>query len=138
MIETARRRTPDQVVRFLMVGGFNTVITGGLFLALSLVTAPASAFTIAFLVGIAFAVIVTPRLVFSARATGAQRVRYLAWYLTIYAMGLGSVFVLHDLLHLNNTVVAAGTFAATASLSFLGARLLFAVRPGHAMGGPDR
>lgn len=134
MTEYASRRTPDQVFRFLLVGGVNTVVTGGIFLALSVVMIPALAYTIAFVVGIAFAVIVTPRLVFRARPSRAQRTRYLAWYLAIYVLGLGAVYVLHDLLLLNNTVVAAGTFMATAGLSFLSARFLFIQRPSHAVG----
>jgi putative flippase GtrA len=125
LTESAGRSTPDQLLRFLAVGGFNTLATGGIFLALSTVVAPAIAYTVAFLVGIAFAVVVTPRLVFRTRASKSQGIRYMVWYLAIYAFGLGLVFLLHDRLHLNNTLVAAGTFVATASLSFLGARFLF-------------
>jgi putative flippase GtrA len=125
LTESAGRRTPDQVLRFLAVGGFNTLATGGIFLALSSITAPTLAYTVAFVVGIAFAVLMTPRFVFRIRASKGQGVRYLAWYLTIFVCGLGLVYVLHDRLDLPNMLVAAVTFVATAILSFLGARFLF-------------
>lgn len=101
------------------------MLTGAIFLGLSSVTAPSLAYTIAFAVGIAFAIIVTPRLVFRARASTAQRVRYMGWYLAVYVVGLGLVYVLHDRLLLGNLAVAAVTFLVTAGLSFLGARFLF-------------
>jgi putative flippase GtrA len=125
LTESAGRSSPDQILRFLAVGGFNTLATGGIFLALSSVTAPALAYTVAFLVGIAFAVVVTPRLVFRTRASRSQGIGYMVWYLAIYAFGLGLVYLFHDQLHLDNMLVAAGTFVATAGLSFLGARFLF-------------
>ena len=56
--------TPGQVIRFLLVGGANTVLTGGFFLALSSVVASTLAYTVAFVVGVVFALTVTPRLVF--------------------------------------------------------------------------
>ena len=129
MIGAVGGQTPIQVFRFLVVGGINTVLTGAVFLVLSSFSAPAFAYTVAFVIGIVFAVVVTPRLVFRARASNAQRLRYVGWYLTVYVLGLGVVYVLHDQLALGNTTVAGVTFVATAGLSFLGARLLFTPRP---------
>ena len=100
-------------------------MTGGVFVSLSSMVAPALAYTVAFVIGIAFAVIVTPRLVFQARASGSQRTRYVVWYLTIYVFGLWLVHVLHEQLLLGNLTVAAVTFVTTAGLSFVGARFLF-------------
>lgn len=124
-------------MRFLVVGGVNTLVTGGIFLALSSVTAPAIAYTIAFVVGIGFALVVTPRFVFRTRGSRPQGVRYLAWYLTIYVFGLGMVYVLHDLFQLSITLVAAVTSVATAGLSFMGARFLFEGSPNRAANPSD-
>lgn len=84
--------------------GFNTVLTGGIFLVLSSMSAPAFANTVAFATGIAFALVVTPRFVFRARVSNAQRIRYVGWYLTVYVFGLGTICVLHDKLMLGNTI----------------------------------
>ncbi len=129
MIDAASHQTPSHIVRFLVVGGINTLLTGAIFLVLSSFSAPAFAYTVAFVVGIAFAVVVTPRVVFRAQASNVQRLRYVGWYLTAYVLGLGVVYVLHDQLALSNTTVAGVTFVATAGLSFLGARFLFTPRP---------
>ena len=125
MIAGAGGRTSSQVLRFLLVGSVNTVLTGALFLALSSVTTPELAYTVAFVVGVVFAVMVTPRLVFRARASRSQRVRYAGWYLSVYVLGLGVVYVLHDRFSVGTAVIAVITFVLTAGLSFLGARFLF-------------
>ncbi len=125
MTGLGRWQTPSQLIRFVVVGGINTILTGALFVLLSLVLASTLAYTIAFLAGIAFAVVVTPRAVFRARPSYDQRVRYVVWYLTVFAFGFGLVYILKDRLELSSTVVAGITFVATASLSFLGARTLF-------------
>jgi putative flippase GtrA len=126
VIDVAQRSTPGEVLRFLIVGGANTLLTGAIFLALSSVVPATVAYTVAFAVGIGFAALVTPHVVFRTRATTRQRFRYVVWYLTIYVMGLATVYVLRDRLLLSTTFVAAVTFVATAGLSFLGARFLFA------------
>ena len=101
------------------------MLTGAMFLALTAVWATTFAYTVSFGIGVAFALVVTPRFVFRARVSNARRFRYLAWYLSVYAFGLGVVYLLHDRLMLGNTMVAIVTFVATAGLSFLGARVLF-------------
>jgi putative flippase GtrA len=118
--------TPEQVLRFLAVGGTNTLITGAVFLALSAVIAPAAAYTIAFAIGVAFAVLVTPRFVFSGSAPHRRRAIYAAWYLLVYLVGLGVVYLVHDVLGMDRLVIVAVTVPTTAILGFLGARRLFA------------
>ena len=126
MIDVAQRSTPGEVLRFLIVGGANTLLTGAIFLGLSSVVPATVAYTVAFVVGIGFAALVTPRVVFRTRPSTTQRFRYVIWYLTIYALGLVIVYVLRDRLLISTTLVAAVAFVATAGLSFLGARFLFA------------
>ena len=117
--------TTGQLVRFLAVGGTNTLVTGGIFLALSSAVAPAVAYTAAFVIGVAFAVVVTPRFVFSERAPHHRRALYGAWNLLVYLVGLGVVYVVHDVLGLDRWVIVAVTVPTTAILGFLGARRLF-------------
>ena len=51
--------------------------------------------------------------------------RYVAWYVMVYLLGLAIVYVLRDRWLFGTTIVAAVTFAVTAGLSFIGARFLF-------------
>lgn len=125
MNDSPRHQTRGQVLRFLLVGGLNTVLTAAIFLGLASVVASTLAYTVAFLVGVGFAVLVTPRLVFRARASTTQRMRYVAWYVMVYLLGLAIVYVLRDRWLFGTTVVAAVTFVVTAGLSFIGARFLF-------------
>ena len=131
MSSLARGSTAGQLVRFLAVGGFNTLATGGIFLAISSAVTPALAYTAAFAIGGAFAVVVTPRFVFSERVPHQRRAVYGAWYLLVYVVGLGVVYLVHDVLGLDRWAIVAVTVPTTAVLGFLGARRLFQVRGGE-------
>jgi putative flippase GtrA len=120
-----RRSSGSQVVRFLGVGGANSLVTGCIFLVMSYLIQPTLAYTIAFGLGILFSVSVTPRLVFRDRASVGKRAAYAVWYLVVYVIGLGIVYVLHERLGLERWLVVAVTAAGTAGLSYLGARYLF-------------
>jgi putative flippase GtrA len=114
-----------QVVRFVAVGGTNTLVTGAIFLGLSTVVPPAAAYTAAFAFGVVFALVVTPRFVFSEQASHNRRAIYGAWYLVVYVVGLGVVYLVHDVLGLDRLAIVAVTVPTTAVLGFLGARRLF-------------
>jgi len=101
VITVARDTTLGQLARFVAVGGINTVVTGAIFLALSTVVAPAVAYTVAFGAGVIFALTVTPRFVFSERTAPSRRAIYGGWYLVVYLVGLGVVYVVHDVLGLD-------------------------------------
>ena len=129
MINVALGSTAGQLMRFVVVGGINTVVTGAIFLALSTVVAPALAYTVAFAAGVIFALTVTPRFVFSERTAPSRRAIYGAWYLVVYLVGLGVVYVVHDVLGLDRWIIVAVTVPTTAVLGFLGARRLFQGSP---------
>jgi putative flippase GtrA len=126
-----RSSTAGQLVRFLAVGGANTLATGAIFFGLSNAVAPALAYTVAFAIGVAFALGVTPRFVFAERASHNRRAIYGAWYLLVYVVGLGVVYLAHDVLGLDRWAIVAVTVPTTAVLGFLGARRLFQVRGGE-------
>lgn len=125
MTGLSRRSTPGQLVRFLVVGGANTALTGAIFLALSGFFAAVVAYTIAFAAGVLFATIVTPRAVFAGPAPRSRRAAYAAWYVFIYLVGLVVVSVADQGLGLSRWAIVALTIAVSATLGFLGARRLF-------------
>jgi putative flippase GtrA len=124
--ETNRQqRSAIQAVRFLLLGGLNTLATGALFVALASVTGPIFAYTLSFALGIVIAVGATPAFVFGRSASPGSRVRYAGWYLFVYFVGLTFVFLLTDRWGIDATRAAVLTFVLTATLGFAGARLLF-------------
>jgi putative flippase GtrA len=113
-----------QIGRFLVVGLANTAVTGAVFYGLSFVLPSSVAYTIAFGLGIGFVVGVTPRFVFSARPPVSRRAAYAGWYLIVYLIGLGVVQVLDSVLVADHLVVVILTLATTATLGYLGGRVI--------------
>jgi putative flippase GtrA len=117
-----------QLGRFLLVGGSNTAITLALFVALQQWLAPALAYTVVFVLGLAYTTAMTARVVFGARLVWRTALGFAAWYLLVYGVGLLVVQSLHAVWAPSGVVTALLTVAVTAPLSFLGGRLLFTPR----------
>jgi putative flippase GtrA len=112
------------VLRFILVGGANTLGTTVAFYALATVLPTRIAFTVVYLVGLAFVVVVTPGYVFGSRSSWDRRLLLALWYLGTYAVGIGVISLLTSALSTPRAVVVLGTVAVTAPLGFVGARLL--------------
>ena len=112
------------MLRFVAVGGINTLLTGIAFYLLATVLSARLAFTLVYVAGLTFTVIVTPRYVFGARSSPARRVLLGLWYIGTYLVGLGAVSLLRGPLAAPRAVVVVGTLAVTAPLSFAGGRIL--------------
>ena len=120
-----------QAARFVVVGLANTVATGTIFYVLAGAMPAPIAYTIAFAIGVGFAVAVTPRFVFLVRPRGSRRAAYAIWYLVVYAIGLGVVYLLDDLLHVDHARVVVLVVLTTAALSFLGGRAILVTAIGR-------
>lgn len=122
-----------QAARFLVVGLANTLVTGAIFYILATALPPWLAYTIAFGLGVVFAVAVTPRIVFLTRPRAKRRAAYALWYLVVYVIGLGIVHVLDNIVRADHGQVVVFTVATTAVLSFVGGRavLVSGVRRGE-------
>lgn len=112
------------MLRFILVGGANTLGTTVAFYALSTVLPTRIAFTVVYLGGLAFVVVVTPGYVFGSRSSWDRRLLLALWYLGTYAVGLGVISLLTSALSAPRAVVVLGTVTITAPLGFVGARLL--------------
>jgi putative flippase GtrA len=113
-----------QVLRFLLLGGANTLITAAAFYGLAAVLPARAAFTIVYAAGLAFVVLATPRYVFGSRSSWSRRVLLALWYLATYGVGIGVISLLSSVASAPRGAVVIGTVFVTAPLSFLGARLL--------------
>jgi putative flippase GtrA len=119
------RRSFGQFVRFLAVGGTNTLLTYAVFTGLGLLIEPWVAYTIAFALGLVVTSIASSRFVFRARFSLPRLLLFVASYLAIY--GVGSVMVilvdpqtLEDLL-----VTSLIILVTTTPLVFLVGRFIF-------------
>lgn len=112
--------------RFVVAGGFNTLVTGVLLSLLARVIDPRVAYSIVFALGVVIAVVTAGGFVFGVRMTRRLVVLYVAMYLTVFLVGLGAVAL----------AVRAGlpreysglVVLVTAPLTFVGGRLLLARR----------
>jgi putative flippase GtrA len=118
-----------QASRFVLVGLVNTLLTGGLFYGLAFLLPTWLAYTLAFTLGIVFVATITPRLVFSVRPPMSRRLAYIVWYIVVYLVGLACVAVLSDVLWVDHLRVVIFTVVVTATLGFLGGRVLLVRRP---------
>lgn len=115
-----QRRT---VLRFLVVGGTNTIVTAALIVVLGLYMPGWAAFTISFALGIVFSVVMTGRVVFQSHLTPTRAVLYTVAYVLIYCCGLGAVQLLA--LWGAPQVLDALTVLVTAPLSYTAGRIIF-------------
>lgn len=112
--------------RFVLAGGFNTVVTGAALSLLATIIDPRLAYTIVFVVGIGISVALAGGFVYGVPMTRRLALRYVAMYLVVYLVGLGAVWL----------AVRAGmpeqwsggVVLVTAPLTFVGGRLVMAGR----------
>lgn len=121
-------RRYGQFVRFLLVGGSNTLVTLALFVLLQRWLAPTAAYTVVFVLGLAYTTAMTAAVVFGARLTWRTALAFVGWYLLVYGVGLLVVQLLHTFWEPSSLVTAVVTVGVTAPLNFVGGRFLFAVR----------
>jgi putative flippase GtrA len=112
------------VLRFLVIGGANTLATTLAFYLLAHVLPPRVAFTIVYVAGLAFVVLVTPGYVFGSSSSWRRRVLLALWYVGTYLVGIGVISLLTSVASASRIVIVLGTVAVTAPLGFVGARLL--------------
>ena len=127
---TDARRAPlgaryGQLVRFLLVGGSNTLVTLVLFVVLQRWLSPTVAYTVVFALGLAYTTVMTASVIFGATLTWRTGGAFVAWYLLVYGVGVAMVQVLHLMANPSPLVTAVVTVGVTAPLNFLGGRLLF-------------
>ena len=128
-----------QALRFLVVGGTNTILTYVLLVGLALVIPFPVAYAIAFAVGLAWTLFATRRFVFRSDARWWVLAVYLGWYLLVFGVGQ---LVIH-LLDPHGFWPVAGTslvvLVVTTPLTFLGGRVIFsrggASKPSRKPGG---
>lgn len=118
-------------VRFLLSGGFNTLVTYALYLALCPAFSARASYTIAYVSGIALAYALNRYFVFRTKGSLVAMGLFPAVYLVQYVVGVGIVSLWTDVLRLPEWLAPAPAIAVTLPITFLLSRLLLSPRRRH-------
>jgi len=125
LTSSLRRLNNSSLLRFLVLGGSNTLVTFVLFALLARVIPPWLAYTVVFAIGLAYTTLLIGRFVFRAHNTWRRSGVFVCWYLGVYIFGLITVQTLLALGVNSRNLLALLTIVVTAPLNYLGGRLIF-------------
>lgn len=114
-----------QALRFLVVGGTNTILTYVLLVGLALIIPFPAAYAIAFAVGLAWTLYATRRFVFRSTARWRVLAVYLGWYLLVFGVGQLVIHLLNPHGFWPVVWTSLVILLVTTPLTFLGGRLIF-------------
>lgn len=118
----------SQLIRFLLGGGINTIVTYLLFLVLSSFMHHTAAYSIVYLLGIAFSYVINVRLVFRSAASVRTAVAYPLIYGVQYVYGLVVLSLLIDRIGLPREIAMLMVIGTSVPLTFLLTRALLKAR----------
>lgn len=126
-----RDRQFAQILRFLIVGGSNTLVTYAIFVLLGLVIEPWIAYTIAFAIGLVWVALGSSRFVFRARFSLTRVLIFIGCNLVVYGIGQLLIRLVepHGLTELILTSLIV--LAVTAPVTFILGRYIFNRPPRH-------
>lgn len=114
--------------RFLLSGAFNTGATYVLYLVLMQAMPYRTAYSIAYLAGIALAYALNRYFVFRAKGSLATMAKFPAVYLLQYLLGLGIVSLWGDVLQWPKALAPLAAVVVTIPVTFLLSKRLFTAR----------
>ena len=115
-----------QVLRFLLVGGANTLATYAIFIVLGLFIPAWIAYTIAFAIGLAWVVFGSSKFVFRGEHGRRRLLLFAGWYLVIYAIGRVVIALIAPTDFLDLAITSLAVLVVTTPLTFVGGRFIFA------------
>ena len=125
-----------QGLRFLVVGGFNTSITYGLYCVLVIWWHPQLAWLTVFLLGLALGFYTHTRLVFNGRLGHRKAVGYTLLQLLLYALSSTLIYLSMHWVGLGPRTAAAVAIVVNVPISFLLSRRILSDRPTPAVAAP--
>ncbi len=114
-----------EFIRFVISGGVNTLLTYGLYVALLLVMPYQAAYALSYVAGIALAYALNTRFVFQEKAQLKTAAQYPLVYLVQYVTSALFLYVLVDLLRLNESLSYFAVIAATVPITYWLSRVIF-------------
>lgn len=121
--------TRQQVIRFIFVGGINTLATFAIFFVLALLIPVDIAYTIAFVAGLVWVVAGSSRLVFGSRHSLVRLLMFAVAYLAIYLVGRLMIWTINPDNASGLALLTVALIVVTTPLSFMAGRLILTRRP---------
>jgi putative flippase GtrA len=112
-------------LRFILTGAANTALTGALLLVIATQVDMAIAYTIVYVIGLAFSTVLTASFVFRSQLTAGRATRFVSWYVCVYLVGVTVVKLSVSHWHASHLLTALCAVAVTAPLNFVGGSLIF-------------
>lgn len=117
--------------RFLVAGAVNTGLTYIVYLGLVLVMPYAAAYTLTYLLGIAFGYLINATWVYGQRPSAATAARYPLVYLVNYGLGLTLLWLFVDRLHMPKQIAPLAVLVVTTPAMYAMTRYVFTHRSSH-------
>ena len=111
-------------LRYLIVGGLNTLLTYALYLALLSVASYVVAYSIAYVAGILSAYYLNSRFVFRAEMSLAKVLKFPAVYIVQYVLGVGLLHLLVVTAGMDEKIAPLLVIAITVPATFILSRLI--------------
>ena len=113
---------------YIIFGGVNTLISYSFFIGLSLVIHPAIAYSIAFGVSLVAVTLLSNRWIYRGPESWARKLRYLGWYLIVFAVGQLFLWLTGPVGFVELLVSSAVIMVLTVPLTFIGGRFIFQLK----------
>lgn len=114
-----------QAIRYLIIGGLNTLVSYAVFIGLGLFIPAGVAYTIAYVIGLAWVVFGSSRFVFGGGHSARRLILFTGWYLLVYAAGQLVVQLIAPADFVSLLITSGIILLVTTPLSFIGGRYIF-------------
>lgn len=121
----ARRFGNRRWMRFLILGGINTIVTFTIFIGLGLLIPPAAAYSVAFVVLLFGVFLLSNKFVFRGIESWVRKLAYVGWYLAIFSVGQLFIYFCQPEGLVELTFFSALLFIVNVPLTYLGGRIIF-------------
>jgi putative flippase GtrA len=120
-----RTGTLGRAIRFLVVGGANTLVTYLIFFLLGLIIPPWLAYTIAFAIGLAWTALASSSLVFRVTFSWRRVLLFVVYYLAVFGLGQLVIRLIDPGTPLELLITSAVVLVVTTPLTFIGGHFIF-------------
>ena len=117
-----------EFVRFVFIGGVNTISTQLLYIALLLMMPYPVAYTISYVAGIVLSYYLNSVIVFRQKLQWSKAIQFPAVYGMQYVLGIALLYVLVEWLHISEIIAPLVTVILTIPVMFIMSRLII-MRP---------
>lgn len=114
-----QRATHRELVAFVLVGGVNTLLTYGIYLALLRVVSYPVAFTGSYVTGIFLSYYLNARFVFREPVRLSKALQYPVVYVVQYLLGVGLLYLFVEQLHFNKAIAPLAIVLITVPCTFV-------------------